>query len=295
MRGPEFADLSAFEAVATHRSFARAAQELRTTAPVLSVTVRRLETRLGVRLLNRTTRSVSPTEAGLHLLQRLRPALRELDAAVLVVEDFRDRPVGTVKINSAHSAAVSLIAPVLGEFFDRHPEVKVELSVNSSTVDLAGGGYDLGVRLGERLEKDMVALRLGGRRQVYVVASPKYLRTRGTPQTPFELKHHRCIGTRRPDGIATRWEFERRGKNVSLPVDGTLVVDNLAVQLRAAQDGAGLAYTIDDSVEPLLVKGKLVRVLETWSPRFDGFYLTYPSRRQLTGAVRSFIDFMTRR
>jgi len=292
MRGSEFAELNAFAAVAEHRSFARAAAYLRVSPSALSQTIRGLEERLGVRLLNRTTRSVAPSEAGTRLLARLAPVLSELDSAVADVNTFRKRPAGVVRINTARFAAVRLLAPILGRFHEMYPDVVLDLVVDDTLTDIVEARFDAGIRLGERLAKDMVAVKLGGELTTNVVASPGYLARYGTPKTPRDLHKHRCINMRIPThGAMYRWEFERGKKSFEIAVEGPLILDDWELSAQAASDGVGIAYLIDAQATPWLESGKLTRILEPWSPSFSGFYLYYPSRKQAPPALRAFVDF----
>lgn len=293
MRGSEFADLNAFVAVASHGSFARAAEYLRVSPPRLSQTIRRLEERLGVRLLNRTTRSVALSEAGARLLARLTPAMGELDAAVADVNTFRERPAGTVRINTSRLAAVRFLAPLVGRFCASYPDIVLDVTCDDSLSDIVEGRFDVGIRLGERLHKDMMAIKLSGPLTTIVVASPAYLARHGTPKTPRDLLRHRCINQRfRASGAIYRWEFERGKKSLDIAVEGPLVVDDSDLELRAVRDGAGIAYTIDPRIRRLIARGELTRILEAWSPTFPGFYIYHPSRRQTPPACRAFIDFV---
>ncbi|XXU13823.1 LysR family transcriptional regulator [Sorangium sp. So ce861] len=295
MRGREFADLTAFAAIVEHGSFARAAAHLRVSPSALSQTIRGLEERLGVRLLNRTTRSVAPSEAGARLLSRLSPALTELEAAVADVKALRDRPSGVLRINTARVAAVWCLAPLLGPFHEEHPEIVLDVVVEDAIADIVARRFDAGVRLGERLERDMVAVKLSGDFSMMAVASPAYLARHGAPATPRDLHRHRCINTRWPtDGSLYRWEFEKGKQSLEVAVEGPLIVNDVDLALRAAVDGVGIAYVFDEQARPLVEAGRLTRVLEPWSPSFPGFYLYYPSRRQTPPALRAFIEFLRR-
>jgi len=293
MRGSEFAELNAFATIAAHGSFARAAAHLRVSPSALSQTIRGLEERLGVRLLNRTTRSVAPSEAGTRLLARLTPVLQELEAAVGDVNVFRDRPAGVLRINSSRIAATHLLSPMLGPFYAAYPDVRVDVTVDDSLVDIVEARFDAGIRLGESLQKDMVAVKLGGALSTAVVASPTYLAEHGTPQTPQELRHHRCINMRLPtNGNVYRWEFERGDKSLDIAVDGPLVVNDWELVACASADGVGIGYLLDNQARPWLERGELVRILESWSPSFPGFYLYYPSRKHTPPALRAFVEFV---
>lgn len=291
MRGTDFANLNAFAAVAEHRSFVRAAAHLGITPSALSQTIRQLEERLGVRLLNRTTRSVAPTTAGERLYQRLRPAVDELDAAVAEAASTRERPAGMLRINAPRTAAIRLIAPRLGRFHRDNPGVILDVTVDDALTDIVAGRFDAGIRLGELLEKDMIAVRLTGELEMMAVASPDYLARHGTPETPDELHNHACLNWRWPtDGSLYRWEFEEDGREFEIAVHGPIIANDIEVVLQAALQGLGIAYASHEWMEGWLKEGKLVRVLERYSPKFPGVYLYHPSRRQQPPALRAFID-----
>lgn len=291
MRGTDFANLNAFAVVAEHRSFVRAAAHLGITPSALSQTIRQLEERLGVRLLNRTTRSVAPTTAGERLYQRLRPAVDELDAAVAEAASTRERPAGMLRINAPRTAAIRLIAPRLGRFHRDNPGVILDVTVDDALTDIVAGRFDAGIRLGELLEKDMIAVRLTGELEMMAVASPDYLARHGTPETPDELHNHACLNWRWPtDGSLYRWEFEEDGREFEIAVHGPIIANDIEVVLQAALQGLGIAYASHEWMEGWLKEGKLVRVLERYSPKFPGVYLYHPSRRQQPPALRAFID-----
>lgn len=291
MRGSDFASLSAFAAVIEHGSFVRAAAHLGITPSALSQTIRQLEGRLGVRLLNRTTRSVAPTVAGEQLHARLVPAMRELDGAIAETLAARDRPAGPLRINMPRSAAISLLAPRIGRFHRNNPDVVLDVAVQDALADIVADRFDAGVRLGERLEKDMVAVRLTGDMEMMAVASPDYLARRGVPETPADLHGHACVNWRWPtDGSLYRWEFEEDGAEFMVSVEGPLVVTEIELVLQAALQGVGIAYTSDERIPGWIAEGRLVRVLERYSPRFPGLYLYYPNRRHQSPALRAFID-----
>jgi len=293
MRGSEFAELSAFAAIAEHGSFARAAAHLRVSPSALSQTIRGLEERLGVRLLNRTTRSVAPSDAGARLLARLTPALAELTAAVADVGTFRDKPAGLLRLNAARIAATRFIAPLLGPFHRAYPEIVLDVVVEDALTDIVLGRFDAGIRLGERLEKDMVAVKVSGDFEMMAVASPDYLARCGTPTSPRDLHRHRCINFRWPThGGLYRWEFETGRKEFEIAVDGPLIVNDADLLVRGALEGVGIAYVLDEHVREYVEAGALTRVLARWSPKFPGFYLYYPSRRQIPPPLRAFIDFL---
>lgn len=293
MRGSDYAELRALVAVADHRAFGRAAAHLGVSPSALSQTIRRLEERLGVRLLNRTTRSVAPTESGETLLARVRPLFAELDAVVDTVSAQPDHPSGRLRINTTRLAATHHIAPVLGRFLTAWPDIKLDLVVEDRLVDIVAGGFDAGVRLGERVEKDMIAIPIGGDVRMRVVASRDYLTRHGEPLSPRDLNAHRCINYRQPtDQSVYRWEFERDGEKLEVSVDGALTVNAPELVLPAVLDGLGFAYLFEHLIGDLIQTGRLVSVLDDWTPPFPGFYLYYTSRRQMPPALRAFIDVM---
>ncbi|MDX8479444.1 LysR family transcriptional regulator [Mesorhizobium sp. VK24D] len=296
MRGSEFTELKAFAAIVEEGNFVRAAARLRVSPPALSQTIRHLEARVGVRLLNRTTRSVSPTVAGETLFRRLGVAFGELEDAVAEVQAARDRPAGSLRINVPRVAAMRFVAPVLGDFQHAYPDVALTVIVDDMLADIVEGRFDAGIRLGERLEKDMVAVKLSDDLQMAAVAAPAYLEGRAIPRHPQDLHQHRCINFQWPSGgNIYRWEFSRGKRSLEIAVKGSLTVNDTELMLRAALDGAGVAYMIDYQVQPWIEKGRLVRFLESWSPSFPGFYLYHPSRRLVPPALRAFIDFVRSR
>lgn len=294
MRGREYSELRVFVEVTEAASFARAAERLDVTASALSQSIRNLEQRLGARLLNRTTRSVGLTDAGAQLLEQIRPAFATLEAAVAAARTQGGRPSGPLRINSSRIAAVHYLAPLIGPFLDAHTEIKLDLVLDDALVDIVGGGFDAGVRIGERLERDMLAIRLSGDVEMQVVASPDYIGRHGRPVTPRELDRHRCINFRMSNGAPYRWEFERGGEKLDVTVDGPLLVNDFHVAIRAARDGVGLIYLFEDMVRDDLATGALVQVLADWTPPFPGFYLYHSSGRQVVPALRAFLDFMAR-
>ncbi|MFJ2999971.1 MULTISPECIES: LysR family transcriptional regulator [Enterobacterales] len=292
MRGSDFAELRAFAAIVEYGSFARAAAQLGMSASALSQTQRNLEARLGVRLLNRTTRSVALTQAGEQLLARLRPAMAEIESAVTQTAALRLQPAGTLRLNASSLAAIHYLAPLLAPFNAHYPDIIVDLSVEDRLVDIVAAGFDAGVRLHERLPKDMVAVALGDKQRMCVVASPTYLARFGTPQTPDALRQHRCLNTRWPtNGNLYRWEFERDGEVSEIAVEGPLIVDDPQVLIRAATDGLGIAYLFESQASEALRAGRLLSLLTAWTPPFPGFYLYYPANQQMPRPLRAFIDF----
>jgi len=293
MRGSDFAELRAFASIARHGSFRSAASHLGMSASALSQTIRNLEERLGVRLLNRTTRSVALTEPGARLLARMTPAIADLDAAIAEVTEQRDAPMGRLRINATRIAALHLLAPMIAPFTEAYPEIVLDITLDERLVDIVAGGFDAGVRLGERLDKDMIAVRLGSEVRMMVVAAPDYLAREGIPGTPRDLRRHRCLNYRWPtSGALYRWEFERGPEKLDIAVNGPLVCDDPELGLQAALDGAGIAYLFEHLVRDHITTGRLVHLLADWSPPFPGFHLYYPSRRQMIRPLRVFIDFL---
>ncbi|WP_224371157.1 LysR family transcriptional regulator [Hyalangium versicolor] len=293
MRGSEFAELTAFAAVAEHKSFSRAAAHLRVSPSALSQTIRQLEERLGARLLNRTTRSVALSKAGERLLARIVPAISDLDGAVAEVLEMRDTPSGSLRINAPRLAAVQFLGPLLSSFHAAYPDIIVEVQVEDAMADIVAGGFDAGVRLGESLAKDMVAVRLGRDQEMAAVGSPEYFARYGVPRTPKELHAHQCLNWRwTAEGSLYRWEFVKRGKEFEVAVEGPLIVNDSELLMRAALDGMGIAYVFEEHARPWLEAGQLQRVLAEWAPKFPGYYLYYPSRRQVPAPLRAFIEFI---
>ena len=292
MQRAAVSDLSAFVAVATHRSFSRAAAELGLSPSALSHTVRSLEERLDLRLLNRTTRSVAPTEAGERLLERLRPALRDIHDALEDANAFRAKPAGRLRLNVPRSAALLLLAPVMTRFITAYPQMRLEITAEDRLVDIVASGYDAGVRFGESVERDMVAVRIGPDLRMAVVGSPAYFRRHPKPVKPRDLRGPACIRFRLPSGSIYRWEFEKKGEVLEVEVDGPLTLSDQQVMLQAALDGAGLAIVLESHARAHLKARQLVRVLADWCPPFPGYFLYYPSRRQVPAGLRAFIDMM---
>lgn len=293
MRSNGTADLRAFLAVAEQGSFTRAAEQLGLAPSSLSQAIRVFEERLGIRLLQRTTRSVALTEAGERLLLRVRPALAELDAALADVGQLRDSPAGIVRVRCLRHAFRRHVGPVLAGFHAAFPDIQLDITVDDAIVDLVAGGYDVGFTLGEVIEKDMIAVRVGGELRQLAVASPAYLERHGRPATPKDLHAHRCLRWRWP-GQSTpyRWEFCRDGTWFEVEVDGPLIVSERSLAVEAAVDGMGIAFSAEDLLQPLIEQGRLVGLLEEWSAPFPGFYLCYPRQRQMAPALRAFIDFV---
>jgi DNA-binding transcriptional LysR family regulator len=293
MQRGSLTDLTAFVAVADHLSFRAAASQLGVTPSALSHSMRQLEERLGVRLLHRTTRSVSLTDAGLRLLERLRPAIDQIADALEDVNRERSRPMGRLRIHVTHMATAAVIVPVWRRFLLTYPDVHLELEVSEAFVDIVAKGFDAGIGQHERAAADMTALRVMGPVKVAVVGASSYFAQRSRPRTPDDLARHSCVQYRRgPDGTIHEWAFERNGKSRKILVNGRVVLNNPDLAVRAAVDGMGLVYTIEAMVEPFLRSGQLVRVLEDWSPSLEGLFLYYSSNRQIPAALRVFIDMI---
>lgn len=291
MRRGELADLTAFLAVAEERSFTKAAARLGTSQSSLSHTVRRLEAELGLRLLSRTTRSVSLTEAGEQLIQTLSPAFEDIEAKLNALTQLREKPSGTVRITTSRHAAETILWPTLAELVRRYSDVKVELSIDSSLTDIVSARFDAGVRLGESVAKDMIAVRIGPDLRMAVVGAPSYFAQRSEPRTPQDLTDHACINLRfLTSGGLYAWEFEHEGRELNVRVEGPLIINDISMALKAAEAGLGLAFVMEDQAQQLIAHGKLVRVLEEWSPYFSGYHLYYPSRRQPSAAFTALLE-----
>ena len=280
----ELNDLAAFAVVATERSFTRAAARLGVTQSALSHTIRGLERRLELQLLARTTKSVAPTSAGAALLKSLSPALEQIDRALNEVRTARDRPAGRLRLAVSKSAAHLVLLPRLPAFAAAYPEVVLEVSTCTGLVDLVGGGFDAGIQLEEFIQKDMIAVRLTHELRLAAVASPGYFAARSRPLNPRDLSTHNCIGLRLPSG-PYRWEFEKGGAPVTTTVTGPLVIDDTSLAIQGALAGLGIALAYEDQVAGYIAQGKLIRVLEDWSPSFPGFFIYYPDRRHQSAAL----------
>ncbi|MFJ2987178.1 LysR family transcriptional regulator [Collimonas sp. NPDC087041] len=291
MARENFNDLIAFIAVAREGSFTRAAAQLGVSQSALSHTIRSLETRLGLRLLTRTTRSVSPTEAGERLLSTVAPRLDEIDAELAALNDLREKPAGNIRISAADHAANSVLWPKLATFLPDYPDIKVEITTNYGLIDIVAERFDAGVRLGDQVAKDMIAVRIAPDLRMVVVGSPAYFSRCAPPQTPHELATHDCINLRLPTyGGLYAWEFKKDGHELNVRVQGQLVFNNSPAILTAALAGFGLAYVPEDMVQEHVAEGRLKRVLEDWSPDFPGYHLYYPSRRQSMPAFALLVD-----
>lgn len=284
-------DLVALLAVARERSFTRAAAQLGVSPSALSHTLRALEERLGVRLLTRTTRSVAPTEAGERLLRTIGPRFDEIGAELARLSELRDKPAGTVRITTGDHAAETILWPALRRLLPSYPDLQIEISVDAGFVDIVTERFDAGVRMGETVAQDMVAVRIGPDMRMAAVASPAYFADRLVPQTPHDLAEHRCINLRFPTlGGLYAWEFERAGRALNVRVEGQLVVNDIALARLGALGGAGIAYLPDDYVQPHVAAGDLQRVLADWCPPFPGYHLYYPSRRQQPPGLSVIVD-----
>ncbi|MDF3983864.1 LysR family transcriptional regulator [Luteibacter sp. PPL201] len=284
--------LSAFAAVARHASFRKAGAELGLSTSAVSYAIRGLEARLGVMLFHRTTRSVSLTEAGRRLFERLQPALRDVGEALAQMNDFRAAPAGTLRINMPRSATRLLMAPVLPAFLRRYPDIHVEVVDNDGLIDIVADGYDAGVRLHESVPEDMVAIPFGTPQRSACVATPAYLAERGVPLHPYDLAMHDCIRYRFPSGRLYKWEFGRVETELEIDVRGRCTFGDLGSCIDAALGGVGIALALHGQVEPYLHDGRLVSVLDDWCPPYPGFMLYYPRQRGLTSALRAFIDLL---
>jgi DNA-binding transcriptional LysR family regulator len=291
MRGTEFAEMSAFAAIAQQRSFTKAAIQLGVSRSTLSQNLRALEERLGVRLLNRTTRSVTLTEAGLRFVSRVQ-ALGDLTAAVDEVNHYRQSPIGSLRIAVQPPVASYLIGPIMARFLREFPGINLDVEVVKMPADIVNGGFDAGIRFGEQVDQDMIAIPVMGEARFLVVAAPAYLARHPLPKTPRDLKAHDCIRNRLPNGAIFGWEFERNGKKVRAEVEGRLIVNDIDLSIQAALDGMGLAYLLYDYVASQIASGRLVPLLEEWSPRMSGFFLYHSGRRQITGPLRALIAFL---
>jgi DNA-binding transcriptional LysR family regulator len=293
MRGTQFADLSAFVAVAEHRNFTKAAAQLGISPSYLSQTIRSFEERLGVRLFNRTTRSVALTEAGERLLVGAQPVLDRANRAIESVNSFRDKPLGTLRLNVPRAAAIGMVSPLLPEFLTKFPDIKLEVSVDDTRSDIVSLGFDAGVRLGERIAKDMIAVRLVDTIRVLAVASPAYLARYAVPVTPDDLHSHNCVRLRSDwDGAIQTWEFENGERRIEVPVEGSLTLNDMCLVMKAVLDGIGVGFLPEPLISTHIADRRLIPLLGEWSGHFSGLYLYYPSRRQMPGPLRAFIDFL---
>jgi DNA-binding transcriptional LysR family regulator len=289
-------DLLAFLAVGRERSFTKAAAKLGMSQSSLSHIIRELESRLGVRLLTRTTRSVAPTQAGERLLQNIGPRFEEIDAELAAVRDLRDKPAGTIRITSTEYAADAILLPKLAKLLPAYPAIKIEIVVDYGLSNIVAEGYDAGVRSGEQVAQDMIAVRIGPDLRMAVVGAPSYFRKRPEPKKPQDLIGHNCINLRLPThGGLYSWEFEKGGRELKVRVEGQMTFNGAAQMLNAALAGYGLAYIPEGMVEPHLAKGRLKRVLGDWCQPYSGYHLFYPSRRQSSAAFTLLVDALRHR
>lgn len=296
MKSNEYAELTAFVAVARERSFRRAAARLGVSPSALSRVIRGLEERLGTRLLNRTTRSVAPTEAGMALYDRVTDAMDEIDQAVASVGNHVDKPSGTLRLNLPKLVASLVFAQRFGRFATEYPDIRLELTVDDGFTDIVAGGFDAGIRPADSVPRDMIAVAVTEKIRVAVVGAPSYFASQPPPQSPLDLKQHSCINYRfAHTGALYKWAFAKQGKELALAVDGRVTLNDVDLCIAAAIDGAGLAYVHEDCVKRELANGQLVRVLEDWCAPYGGFQLYYPGRRQMPATLRAFINFMSAR
>jgi DNA-binding transcriptional LysR family regulator len=285
-------ELNAVAAISARGSFRAAATELGISPSALSHTIAGLEKRLGVRLINRTTRSVSLSEAGERFLARVSPALREIAGAMEDVNEFRDKPAGTLRVNLKERAAHQILQPVVAKFLRRYPDMNVELVLEGRPIDIVADGFDAGIRLAESVPQDMVAIPVGPDSRFIVVGSPDYFARAGAPRSPHDLLKHECIRRRMSGGKLYRWEFEKRGEELALDVPGRLTLDSDSLMVEAALEGVGLAFLSEFWVSEHLASGKLQAVLEDWTPPFPGLRLYYPGHRHMAAGLRAFIDML---
>ena len=284
-------DLLAFRAVASERSFTRAAAKLGVSQSALSHAIRGLEERLGLRLLTRTTRSVAPTDVGERLLRTVGARLDEIETELASLSELREKPAGTIRITAGEHAAESILWPAIAKLLPHYPDIRVEVIIDYGLTDIVAQRYDAGIRLGEQVAKDMIAVRIGPDMRTAVVGAPSYFAGRPKPKKPQDLTSHSCINIRLPTyGGVYVWEFEKRGRELKVRVEGQLVFNNIALRLNAALAGLGLAYLPEDQVKEHIADGRLVRVLEDWCPPFSGYHLYYPSRRQPAPAFALMVD-----
>ncbi|MEM5310171.1 LysR family transcriptional regulator [Paraburkholderia sp. JHI869] len=291
MAGENLNDLAAFMVVAQERNFTRAGKRLGVSQSALSQTVRALEAQLGLRLLTRTTRSVVPTEAGERLMASVGPRIEEIQRELMVLSELREKPSGVIRLTATEYAAEAVLWPAIAKLVDEYPDIKVEVLIDYGLTDIVRDRFDAGVRPGETIAKDMIAVRIGPPMRMAVAGSPDYFKKRKPPRMPQELTGHSCINLRLSShGGLYAWEFEKRGRKLNVRVDGQLVFNSSSLILHAALEGRGLAYLTEGQMEPYLADGRLVRVLEDWCEPFSGYHLYYPSRRQPTPAFALLVD-----
>jgi DNA-binding transcriptional LysR family regulator len=296
MQKRDLTDLQSFLVVARERSFTKAAAKLGVSQSALSHTIRELEERRGLRLLTRTTRSVVPTDAGDHLLRTIAPRLEEIEAELTSLSALRGKPVGTIRITAGEHAAQTVLWPKLPKLLSQYPEIKLELIVDYGMRDIVADRYDAGVRTGEQIAKDMIAVRIGPDMRMAVVGAPSYFAKRPRPKRPLDLTAHTCINLRLPTyGSIYAWEFEKNGREMKVHVEGQLTFNNLALRIEAALAGCGLAYLPEDQVRAHIAQGRFVRVLADWCPPYAGYHLYYPSRRNPSAAFTAVVEALRRR
>lgn len=288
-------DLAIFLTIAKHLSLSRASVELGLSPSALSHALRGIENRMGLRLFNRTTRSVALTEAGSRLLARIEPAFRDIDDALEDLNHFRSKPSGTLRISCGRSSTKMVLLPIVARYLDLYPDVDVEIIDNDALIDVVSCGFDAGVRFGERLEADMVAVPIGPPMRSVVVGSPDFLYRYGSPLHPRDLTRLPCIRHRFPSGVIYRWEFSKAGNQLETEVGGPLTLGDVALMIDAALYGIGLAYVFEHMVADHIASGRLLQVLDDWCPQYPGFFVYYPSRRHVPAALRAFIDVIQRR
>jgi len=292
MKREDASDLLAFLAVARERNFTRAAAKLGMTQSALSQIIRNLEERLGVRLLNRTTRSVTPTQAGERLFQSVGPKFTEIDADLAVLSELREKPAGTVRLTATEYAASEILLPSMRKLLPKYPDINVEIIIDYGLTNIVAQQVDAGIRPGELVAKDMIAVRISPDLRMAVVGSPSYFAERKRPKTPQDLTQHNCLNLRLPThgGTLYAWEFEKNGREVNVRVEGQLVFNSAGLLLKGALQGLGLAYLTEGNAQPHVSSGELVRVLSDWCPTFPGYHLYYPSRRQPSPAFSLLVD-----
>jgi len=284
-------DIQAFIAVAREKSFTKAAAGLGVSPSALSHTIRNLEQRIGVRLLARTTRNVAPTEAGERLLNAVAPLFEQINNEIERIGELRDTPVGNIRITCSDDAAEGLLRPMLPAFLEKYPDINVEICIDYGFTNIVSERFDAGIRLGESISKDMIAVRMGPDWRLSVVGTPAYFKTHPVPVTPQDLAHHRCINIRHsPAGSVYAWEFEKAGRKLNIRVNGPLISNSIVHVLNGALDGIGLAYVPESMAKPHIEKGNLIEVLADWSPTFEGFHLYYPNRRHTSSAFVAFVE-----
>ena len=291
MRRTPHGELTAFMTVAEQRNFTQAARQIGISTATLSQTIRALEERLGVRLLNRTTRSVAPTEAGELLLTRLRPVLEDYEAAIDSINKFRDKPAGLIRLTVAPPVVHSVIAPRLAEFAALYPEIRLEVAVDSANIDIVANQFDAGIRMEGRIDRDMIAVRVSEKLRLAFVGAPVYFARNGVPATPQDLDRHNCLRLRVSNGAILPWRFHRDGGSFEHHASGTLITNDMDLLLAATLNGIGIAYSPREYVAQYLASGQLVSVLEDWAPVSASWYIYYPSRRQTPAALQAVIDF----